>query len=242
MNKIDNYSPDGKWKFDVDVSECFDDMLQRSIPGYEKMRELTLNIGSLYLKKEGISNVVDIGCSNGLSIQPFVNKFGAYIRSFLIDNSQPMVEQVKRRFAGWISCGQMHVECGDIVDTYPATIADLTLCILSLQFTPIEERQQILRKIYEHTAPGGALLLVEKVQGNSAEMDDILTEQYYEMKRANGYTNGQIIDKRRSLRGVLVDLKPEWNEQLIREAGFKTVQMYWRCLNFCGWVAVKNLT
>lgn len=47
-------------------------MLERSIPGYVQMRELTFAVGEKYLRKDGkISNIVDIGCSNGLSIYPF---------------------------------------------------------------------------------------------------------------------------------------------------------------------------
>jgi tRNA (cmo5U34)-methyltransferase len=45
--------------------------------------------------------------------------------------------------------------------------------------------------------------------------------------------------KRRSLENVLSPLEPEWNEALLKEAGFRRVQMFWRCLNFCGWIAVK---
>lgn len=59
------------------------------------------------------------------------------------------------------------------------------------------------------------------------------------MKRENGYTDEQIMAKRRSLENVLSPLEPEWNEDLLKEAGFRRVQMFWRCLNFCGWIAVK---
>lgn len=62
---------------------------------------------------------------------------------------------------------------------------------------------------------------------------------YYEMKRENGYTEAQIMDKRRSLENVLSPLKAGWNVDMLRVAGFRKVDMFWRCLNFCGWIAVK---
>lgn len=240
MSEIDNIIPKEKWQFGRDVAECFPNMLERSIPGYVQMRELTFAVGEKYLRKDGkISNIVDIGCSNGLSIYPFLQKYGARIRSFLVDNSEAMIEAVNKEYSGWISCGAMQTYCCDITKQYPQTIADLTLLVLSLQFVPIEERQQLLKKIYNHTEKGGAIILVEKVQGEDAEMDDLLTDCYYAQKRANGYSDTQIIEKRRSLRGVLVNLKPEWNEELLRDAGFTNIQMFWRHLNFCGWVAKK---
>lgn len=44
---------------------------------------------------------------------------------------------------------------------------------------------------------------------------------------------------RRSLENVLSPLKVGWNVDMLRTAGFKQVDMFWRCLNFCGWIAVK---
>ena len=38
MNK-DNIMQNGKWKFNEEVSNCFEDMLERSIPQYETMRQ-----------------------------------------------------------------------------------------------------------------------------------------------------------------------------------------------------------
>lgn len=71
------------------------------------------------------------------------------------------------------------------------------------------------------------------------EIDDLMVDLYYQMKRENGYTDEQIMAKRRSLENVLSPLEPEWNEALLKEAGFRRVQMFWRCLNFCMWIAVK---
>ena len=133
--------------------------------------------------------------------------------------------------------GVEYVDCSIVNIADP--VQEKKLCILTLQFTAPESRQQILKKIYDHTANGGALILVEKVQGSDAMTDDLLTTLYYNNKRKNGYTDTQIYTKRKSLTGELVPLKAEWNEQLLREAGFSHVECIWRHLNFMGWVAVK---
>nr|DAP24155.1 MAG TPA: hypothetical protein [Caudoviricetes sp.] len=44
MSEIDNIIPKEKWQFGSDVAKCFPNMLARSIPGYEQMRELTFAI------------------------------------------------------------------------------------------------------------------------------------------------------------------------------------------------------
>ena len=47
------------------------------------------------------------------------------------------------------------------------------------------------------------------------------------------------MSKRRSLENVLSPLKADWSVDMMRTAGFRQVDMFWRCLNFCGWIAVK---
>lgn len=42
------------------------------------------------------------------------------------------------------------------------------------------------------------------------------------------------MQKRKSLENVLSPLKAEWNEDMLHEAGFEKVDMFWRCLNFVG--------
>ena len=84
-----------------------------------------------------------------------------------------------------------------------------------------------------------ALILVEKVLGASAELDGLLVEEYLKLKGANGYTQKDVERKRLSLEGVLGPLTAEWNEQLLRRAGFGDVDCFWRWMNFAGWVAVR---
>jgi hypothetical protein len=63
-------------------------------------------------------------------------------------------------------------------------------------------------------------------------------------ERANGYGEEEgeeeIERKRLSLEGVLVPVAAEWNEDLLRRAGFDEVECFWRCLNFAGSVAIKR--
>jgi len=54
------------------------------------------------------------------------------------------------------------------------------------------------------------------------------------------YTTEQIERKRLALEGVLVPVTARWNEDLLRDAGFRQVECFWRWLNFAGWVGVRE--
>ena len=116
---------------------------------------------------------------------------------------------------------------------------DLVIASLTLQFTPIEYRWNILQSVYDSLNDGGALIMVEKILGSNAHIDNILVNEYYNIKRENGYSEELIQNKRKSLEGVLVPLTSEFNEHLLTMCGFKEIDCFWRCLNFCAWVAIK---
>lgn len=81
---------EGSWKFDESVAEVFTDMLSRSIPGYDNMRELMFRMARNFLRPH--SNVLDIGCSTGLSSKELVECEEAEMCDFtLIDVSEPML-------------------------------------------------------------------------------------------------------------------------------------------------------
>jgi tRNA (cmo5U34)-methyltransferase len=235
---VDQTRPAGRWAFDEAVTGVFDDMLARSVPQYAEMRRACFELGSRYVVPQ--TDIVDLGCSRGEALAPFVERFGAGNRLVGVEVSQPMLRAARERFAGYLRCGVVEVRDCDLRTGYPPVRASLTLAVLTLQFTPIEYRQRIVRDVWKHTAPGGAFLLVEKVLGASADLDRAMVELYYGLKAANGYSADEIERKRLALEGVLVPVTARWNEELLRAAGFGQVDGFWRWMNFAGWVAVKE--
>ena len=233
-----DHRPRGPWEFDDEVTQVFDDMLERSIPQYDTMRGLVFEVGKRFVRPGAA--VVDLGCSRGEALAPFVHTFGADCTYVGVEVSPPMLDVCRRRFEREVTAGRMSVLDLDLRTAYPDADAAVTLAVLTLQFVPIEHRPRVVREIYDHTVPGGALVMVEKVLGNSATTDGLMTDLYLDLKRAHGYGEEEIERKRLSLEGVLVPVNADWNEDMLRRAGFDEVECFWRCLNFAGWVAVKR--
>jgi len=74
----------------------------------------------------------------------------------------------------------------------------------------------------------------------AANIDDAFVELFLNIKRETEYSDSQIDRKRMSLEGVLVPVTAHWNEELLRQEGFTSVDCFWRHLNFAGWVALKS--
>lgn len=229
---MDKVVPTGKWEFDAEVTRVFDDMLSRSIPDYDGMRRTTTELAARFAVPG--TSIVDLGCSRGASLAPIINTVGPECEYIGLEVSEPMLEAA-RDTIGSVA----RIEACDLRRSYPAVRSSVTLSVLTLQFVPIEYRQQIIQRVYDSTVSGGVFLFVEKVLGADAFADATFVDTYLARKGENGYTAEQIATKRESLEGVLVPVTAKWNTDLLRDAGFHHVDCYWRHLNFAAWLAVK---
>lgn len=229
----DEVNPKGKWEFDDEVARCFDNMLERSIPGYENMRSLVFAIGRHFAEKG--KAIIDIGCSNGNAVLPFVKTFSNDF--VLCDVSESFLNLCKIGFKDYPNVKILN---HDLRNGLPEGKYSLALSILTVQFTPIEYRHMIIQSVYDHLESGGAFIYVEKLLGSTYDIDTILVDEYYDLKKEHQYTQEQIQSKRKSLEGVLVPVTENWNIELLERAGFKKIECFWRYLNFAGWVAIKE--
>jgi len=234
----DEIIPGKEWSFNEDVANVFDDMLVRSIPGYENMRDNVVRMISPIITNGGY--ILDLGCSHGEMIAKLIKDFGPsmYINYVGVDSSTAMVIKARTRFADDERVTIVH---GNIADAEMQRLRyDSVLSILTLQFIPIEHRQNILKQIYDALTPNGCFILVEKVLGESSSGQDHLVSVYHQMKKDNGYSEEQVEAKRVSLQNVLVPVRASENIRMLKSAGFSVVQPFWQNLNFVGIYASKE--
>lgn len=231
----------GGWEFDEDVAAAFDDMLERSIPNYAGMRQMTTDVASWLADRFGKgARILDVGCSRGAALKPIVDRVGVRARYTGLDVSEPMLAAARDEFKGWEEI--VRFTKADLRDGLPSALPPQAaiLAVLTLQFVPIEYRMRLLGQIYDNLTPGGGLVLVEKVLGPSPALDELEVDVYHSLKRGNGYSQEAIDRKRLALEGRLVPLTAEFNERLLAGAGFSDVDVVWAWMNFRGWVALKR--
>lgn len=238
MQTIDRTIPGEKWEFDQNVTEAFDNMLQRSIPQYDVMRDTCYSLACKFIKPQ--TTILDLGCSRGDALVALVDKYGALNRFVGLEISRPMLAAARQRFHGLISTSVVEIREHDLrTPGLPAQGCSVILSILTIQFVPIEYRLRLLRDVYRALAPSGAFIMVEKVLGNTAEINDFQVEQYHALKAKNGYSENDIKRKQMALEGVLVPVTAQMNEQFLYAAGFTMLDCFWRWMNFVGWLAIK---
>ncbi len=231
------HAPEGKWEFDGDVAEVFDDMLERSIPQYEVMRDLVDDLLERYRVER--TAIVDLGSSRGEAVARAIDRHGAHNTWVLVETAPAMLDALHARYGGLEDGGTVKVLDMDLRVDHPPFAASVVLSVLTMQFVPIEHRQGVVTRVHDHLLDGGAFVVVEKVLGDTAPLDEVMVDRYLQMKADNGYSQEDIDRKRLSLEGALVPLTAAWNEDLLRRCGFQHVDCFWRWMNFAGWIAVK---
>lgn len=240
---IDNVEPKDKWEFDEQVANCFDDMLKRSIPQYDVMRNCVADLAFNMIYndvKKSTFRILDLGCSDGLMLEALYNKFNGDGNYVGVDVSEPMLQKAKYRFLDQIINHKISIYNCDLKTDFPEGVYDIITSILTIQFIPIDYRQEIIQNAYDSlVGKNGCFLMVEKVLGNTSQLNKLFIKNYYELKESNNYSQEQIERKRLSLEGVLVPVTSDWNIQLLKQAGFRQVDVFWRWMNFVGYIAIK---
>lgn len=233
----DETMPQGKWQFDQSVVDVFPDMLQRSIPNYQWMRESTSRVIKATLRGR-TADILEIGCSDGQAFSSLLEN-GIEISTYIgLDSSEPMISSAKEKFSGDERASFEVFDFRNWMAGFTGQF-DVVLSILTMQFIPIEYRTRILEELYEIIHTNGIMIFIEKTVGDSFVGQQINVDAYHQMKNDNGYSLEEIEAKRLSLEHSMQPVSARENENMLKDAGF-VVQRYWQAFNFVGWVAYKK--
>lgn len=225
------------FKFDEKVANVFEDMINRSIPGYSSIISIVGMLAEKYAQPE--SNLYDLGTSLGasaLSMRRGVKNSSCTI--IAVDNSQAMISRAKVFFESDNSAIPVKLICEDITDT-KITNASVAVLNYTLQFVQKEKRDELIKKIYKGLLPGSILILSEKIKFKNKKTNERQIELYHSFKKLNGYSDLEISQKRNALEKVLIPETIEVHKRRILNAGFSTCDVWFQSFNFISIIAQK---
>ncbi|MEW6646033.1 MAG: carboxy-S-adenosyl-L-methionine synthase CmoA [Pseudomonadota bacterium] len=231
------HSPLADFAFDERVAGVFPDMIRRSVPAYSTLTGLLGLVAGEYAQAN--SQLYDLGCSLGaatLAMRRRVNRPGCRIMA--IDNSPAMVEGCRENIAADNAPTPVEVICADIRDAVFERASVVTMNF-TLQFVAPPERLPLLRRIHHGLLPGGALLLAEKLRFADGAEQATLEQLHLAFKRANGYSELEISQKRAALERVLLPDTLEEHRARLQAAGFSQVIPWFQAFNFAALLAIR---
>ncbi len=225
------------FRFNDAVTDVFDDMISRSVPRY---RETVADIVRLATEAfQDRSHIYDLGCSLGAVSMPLAetldNRPG---HLYAVDASEDMIRAFTRRLDNHqpqFTVTPVHARAQDI-DLHNASVILLNY---TLQFIPADEREELLSRIYQALQPKGILLITEKITDPDPHINEMLIRHHLQFKRANGYSDLAISQKRQALEDVLIPESIAIHTERLRTAGFAHVTVWNQCWNFVSFYCAK---
>jgi tRNA (cmo5U34)-methyltransferase len=226
-----------RFAFDQQVVDVFPDMIKRSVPGYATIINMIGNLAGIYTKAN--THCYDLGCSLGaatLAMRHGIRNSDCKIIG--VDNSQAMIDRCQQLIAADTTDVKVELINTNIqdIDIQNASMAVLNF---TLQFIAIEQRLDLLSKIAKGLNRGGVLILSEKVIFEDQPHQDLMTDLHHNFKRANGYSDLEIAQKRSAIENYLIPETLDTHRQRLRQAGFASVDVWFQCFNFASIIAIK---
>jgi len=225
------------FKFDRNVADAFDDMIIRSVPLYDELQRMMVDLAARFVQKR--SQVYDLGCATGTTLCLMSKAIAdPTVRFCGLDSSLEMLEHAKRKVAR-LRDKRITLASQDLNSPLTLVQPSVIVMALTLQFINPRHRQTLIKSLHDSLRPNGCLILCEKVVGADATMNRLMSNLYFDFKRRNRYSELEIVQKREALETVLVPYRLDENIRLLHEGGFATVEIFFKWYIFAGLIAVK---
>ncbi|MCI0505115.1 MAG: carboxy-S-adenosyl-L-methionine synthase CmoA [Gammaproteobacteria bacterium] len=226
-----------KFVFDDSVADVFDDMLHRSIPGYEAIIAMIGVLAERYAKPG--TQCYDLGSSLGaVTLEMEKNLKDRHCKIIAVDNSAAMVQRLQKIITDNGRLESVEVRLEDIRDTLVSN-ASVVVMNFTLQFIPLDERARIIQTIYDGLLPGSIFVLSEKIAFPDNSENGFQIDMHHEFKKLHGYSDLEISQKRTALENVLIPDTRKTHLERLKHAGFEQVYVWFQCFNFISVVAIK---
>ena len=225
------------FQFDSSVVDVFPDMIQRSVPGYSAIISAIGLLASRFAQADSIC--YDLGCSLGAATLSMRHKISQKnCKIIAVDNSSAMLSRCQKIIARDTAIIPVELVCSDIQDI---NIDNASVVVLNftLQFIPLADRDTFIKKIYQGLRPDGILILSEKLMFTDARQQALQTEMHHAFKKANGYSDMEVSQKRASLENVLIPETFNQHKNRLLQSGFDNTEVWFQYFNFASMIALK---
>ncbi len=226
------------FKFDENVAGVFDNMIKRSVPGYELITDMTAIFARKFFRAG--QNIYDLGASLGTASMAVRVALAGETNGQIIavDNSAAMTKRCAENLQNSTGSLPFEVRCED-VQTVKMRNAGMVIMNYTMQFLPPEDREAVLNNIYHALVPGGILLLSEKITFAEQVDSELFIDIYHRWKAAHGYSPLEIVQKRDALENVLIPDTAATHLTRLQKIGFEQCQIWFQSFNFASFTAFK---
>ncbi|MDT8716852.1 methyltransferase domain-containing protein [Clostridium sp. 19966] len=215
MNISENHAPDIEEMGDFfnKRADTYESHMMNEVDGYEEYYAETAR----YIPKDKAIRLLDIGCGTGLELEE-IFKLNPFVKVTGIDLADKMLERLREKYShkkdqiSLINDSYFHVDYGR--ESY-----DAALSVMTLHHFTHEEKLKIYKKLYDSLVEHGMYIETDYTAENQ-EQEDYFYGELKRIKKENNIKEGFYhYDTPCTVENIIM---------LLKQAGFKDVQLNWR--------------
>lgn len=203
----------------------------RLVPGFADLQRMVMLL--LAERAPDDARVLVLGAGGGLEIKALAEARPGW-RFDGVDPSAEMIKLARTTIGALADRARLH---HGFIDCAPEGPFDAATCLLTLHFVAREERLRTLVEVRRRLAPGAPFAVAHFSFPQGAADRDLWLARYAAFAVASGVEPSQAENARSAIGARLPILAPEEDEQLLREAGFEGIALFYVGFAFRGWVA-----
>ncbi|KJS35732.1 MAG: methyltransferase [Hyphomonas sp. BRH_c22] len=214
-------------------AESYADRVARHVPGLKDMHRMAGLLLAERVPERG--RVLVLGAGGGLELKAFAETYPNW-RFDGVDPSSEMIEQAKLTLEEKARRVTFHQ---GYIDDAPEGPFDGAACLLTLHFLPKEERIQTVREVLNRLRPGAPFVVAHHSFPQSGPRQALWLRRNANLLISAGFPSEHAEKNIEAMREKLPALSPSEDEEILSEAGYENIQLFYAAFTFKGWVAYR---
>lgn len=201
----------------------------RLVPGFHDMQRMACLLLAEHALPDG--HILVLGAGGGLEQMAFADWQPGW-RFTGVDPSAEMLAHASGTLGDRAARVDLHQ---GYIDDAPPGPFDGAACLLTLHFIPRAARLQTLVQLRSRLKPGAPLVVVHHSIPEGEKT--LWLNRHAGFAASSGVPEEQTRRAATAIAAQLPTLSPEQDEELLRQAGFSDVALFYAAFTFRGWVA-----
>jgi len=215
---------------DPEAVRRYTDGPPRFVPGFADLHRMTRILLAERAAHDAL--VLVLGAGGGLELKALAEAEPRW-RFVGIDPAAEMLKLAEQTLGPFNARVQLQK---GYIDDAPDGPFDAATCLLTFHFLNIDERRRTAKEIHRRLRPGVPFVAAHssfpQADGDRARW----LSRYAAYAIASGADPNQVNNARAAIEARLSLLSPEQDAQILREAGFRDVELFYAAFTWRGWV------
>ncbi|MBP1909545.1 class I SAM-dependent methyltransferase [Methanolobus bombayensis] len=220
------------------LPEDYDTKISAVLPYYRTFHQETINL--IKSLPQAPTVWMDTGCGTGTFVSKAIEHFPD-TKFLMIDPSEGMLKHTKKKLSSF-SSGKVKILEASTTQDFTQELNEKPDVITAIQchhYLDMENRKKAVKKCYELLKKGGFFITFENINPLTEEGISVGKRYWGDFQRVHARTEDEIEIHLERFGTEYFPITVEEHLKLLRETGFRTVELFWYSYMQAGFYCIK---